>query len=226
MPSKPNILIVGQSGSGKSSSLEQLFRKHGDKIAFIDLERKGLPFLFDTTKLCFHSEPKDFTEAQVAMTAAKASKSTIFVYDSLQKYLEYVREYATEKHKGWDIWTFYNQAIGKFLAFNKSLERLVIITSSDEVVYIETAEGSRVSRLRASVPWGKEWEGKIEKEFLIVTFVYAKKDLKNNNKIKHVFANHTDGMTSAKSPQWLNLPDETTNDVLLVVDKLFEQKQI
>ncbi len=226
MPSKPNILIVGQSGAGKSSSFEDLFKKYPEKVAFIDLERKGMPFLYDQTKLAFYSEPKDFDETQLAMTKAKSSSASIFVYDSFQKYLEYVREHATAKYKNWDIWTFYNSSVHKFMSFNKSLERLVIVTSIDEVVYIETAEGGRVSRLRASVPWGKEWEGKLEKEFLIVTFVYAKKDLKDNGKIKHVFANHTDGLTSAKSPQWLNLPPESSNNILPVVEKLMEQKLV
>ena len=224
MPSKPNILIVGSSGSGKSSALEQLFKKHSSSVAFIDLERKGMPFLYDSSKLCFYSEPKDFEEAQLAMSAAKKSSATIFVYDSFQKYLEYSRNHATAKYKGWDIWTAYNASIGKFMDFNKSLERLTIVTSIDEVIYVETAEGGRVSRVRASVPWGKEWEGKLEKEYLIVLFCTTKKG--TDSKIQHRFAPHTDGLTSAKAPQWLALPDSMPNDVCPVVEKLIEQKLV
>lgn len=224
MPSKPNILIVGPSGSGKSSSLETLFKSHPTKVAFIDLERKGMPFLYDPKSLAFFAEPTDFTEAQRAMTAAKASKATIVVYDSFQKYLEHVRDWAKAKYTGWDIWTAYNAEIGKFHAFNKSLERLVIVSAGDEVVYVEQAEGTRLSRVRASVPWGKEWEGKIEKEYLIVLFCYAKRD--KTGKIRHYFAPHTDGITSAKSPQWLELADDEPNDVSVVVNKLIEKNQI
>lgn len=224
MPSKPNILIVGPSGSGKSSSLETLFKKHPQKVAFIDLERKGMPFLYDHHTLAFYAEPEDKTQAQEAMTKAKASTASVIVYDSFQKYLEYVRDWAKAKYQGWDIWTAYNAEIGKFMSFMKSTERLVIVCSGDEVVYIEQAEGTRLSRVRASVPWGKEWEGKIEKEFLIVLFCYAKRD--KDGKVKHYFAPHTDGITSAKAPQWLQLPETMPNDVCLVVDKLVEQKQI
>src|SRR6266550_6807892 len=111
MPSKPNILIVGQSGSGKSSSLEQLFKKHGDKVAFVDFERKGLPFLFDTAKLAFFREVPDYNEGLKILTEAKNSQASIFVYDSLTKWCEQIRDSMEARYTGWDRWNGYNSAI-------------------------------------------------------------------------------------------------------------------
>jgi len=223
MPSKPNILIVGQSGSGKSSSLEQLFRAYPKDVAFIDFERKSMPFLYDPKSLGFFAEIGNYNDAQLTLTALKQSKCNIVVFESFTKYCEYIRDYCKQKYTGWDIWNGYNAAVRNFLEFCKSLERLVIMTASDEVVYVEQAEGSRVSRLRCFVQ-GKEYEGKIEKEFLCVLFCYAKKGA--DGKIHHYYAPHTDGITSAKTPQWLNLPDSMSNDVSVVVQKLVEAKVI
>ncbi len=223
MPSKPNILIIGQSGAGKSNSLEGLIKKYPQRVALIDFERKGFPFLFDISKLGMFIEVDDYTLSLQEMTKVKASKCDIVVYDSFTKFCEMAREYCKTKYSGWDIWNGYNSAIRKFLDFNKSMERLVIVTAIDEVVYVEQAEGSRLSRLRCFVQ-GKEFEGKLEKEFLVVVFVTARKG--KDGKIGHFFAPHTDGLTSAKCPQWLALPDQMPNDVSVIVDKLLEAKVI
>ncbi len=223
MPSKPNILIVGQSGSGKSCSLEQLFRKHAKNVAYVDFERKGLPFLFDVSSLGFFREVDDYDKAQEVLTEVKKSPCSIVVYESLTNYCELMRDAMKRKYTGWDIWNGYNAGFRNFLKFNKSLERLVIMTGSDEVVYVEQAEGTRVSRLRCFIQ-GKEYEGKVEKEFLVVLFCNAKKG--KDGRIMHVFQAHTDGITSAKCPQWLKLDNDMPNDVSLVVDKLVEAKVI
>jgi hypothetical protein len=223
MPSKPNILIIGQSGSGKTCSLEQLFVKYAKDVAFIDCERKGLPFLHDPTKLGLFAECTDYTSTLTAMTNAKKSSAKIIVYDSFTGLCKHIRDEMKRKYTGWDIWNGYNSALRNFFEFNKSTERLVIVTAIDEVIYIEQAEGSRVSRLRCFVQ-GKEYEGKVEQEFLIVLFCSAKKDAAG--KIHHVFSPHTDGLSSAKSPKWLTLPTEMPNDVSTIVDAMITNKQL
>ncbi len=221
MPSKPNILIVGQSGSGKTSSLENLLKNRGKEVAFIDFERKGLPFLVDPGSLGLFLEPKTYEDASKAILSAGQSKCPIVVYDSFTKMIELAHEECKRKYSGWDIWNGYNTAVTNFIKHNKDLEKLVIMTAIDEVVYIEQTEGARVSRLRAFVQ-GKVFEGKLEKEFLCVLFAFAKKG--TDGKVKHFFSPHTDGITSAKTPQWLKLPDEIPNDVNIIVDKLTEAK--
>lgn len=221
MPSKPNILIVGQSGSGKSNSLERLLTgPRAKEVAVIDLERKGFPFLFDPAKLGYFAEPADCVKAGDAIRTALAMPTIkIVVYDSLSKYLELVREEGKVLKTGWDVWNYYNDKILKFMEANKASGKVVIATVLDEVVKIDLPDGNSTTRLRASVQ-GKQFEGKLEKEFLIVLFVEARKV---NGAIKHGFVPHTDGLTSAKAPQWMGLPAFMDNDVAQVVEKLYEK---
>jgi len=44
--------------------------------------------------------------------------------------------------------------------------------------------------------------------------------------IQFQFRHQTDGITSAKAPQWLALPAGMPNDVSTVIDKLAEAKQL
>lgn len=221
MPSKPNILIVGQTGSGKSNSLEALLKGPRQKeIAVIDLEQKGFPFLFDAKQLGFFSEPKDLptTEADIKKVLADP-KIKLVIYDSLSKYLELVREFSKVIKTGWDIWNHYNQKLFTFIEDNKKSGKVIIATILDEVVMMDLPDGGKTSRLRAYVQ-GKQYEGKLEKEFLIVLFTLARKEA--NGEVKHVFQTHTDGLSSAKAPQWMQLPNYTANDLSVVVEKLYQ----
>lgn len=224
MPSKPNLIILGPSGSGKTSSLEGLFKKHGPTIAFIDHERKGLPFLYDVSQLAQFSEVETWEQAQVAFTKAKQdSKVHLIVYDSFTNYLEQLHAKVKTCNTGWDIWNAYNDGVRAFFEFNKSTGKLWIMTAIDEVVYVEQAEGSRVSRVRVAIQ-GKKWEGKVEPQFLCVLYCTTVKG--KDGMMKHVFRSGTDGITSAKTPQWLGLANEIPNDVCPIVDKLIEAKLV
>lgn len=221
MPSKPNILIVGQSGSGKSNSLEKLLTgPRAKEVAVIDLERKGFPFLLDTSKLGYFAEPSDLSKADDAIRTVLANPAIkIVVYDSLSKYLELVREVGKVIKTGWDIWNYYNDKLTKFMEDNKTSQKVIIATVLDEVLTVELPDGGRATRLRAYVQ-GKQFEGKLEKEFLIVLHCAVRKEA---GSIKHHFLPHTDGLTSAKAPQWMGLSDLMPNDVAQVVEKLYEK---
>lgn len=224
MPSKPNLIILGPSGSGKTSSLENLFKKHGSSIAFLDHERKGLPFLYDITKLAQFSEIESWEQAQIAFTKAKQDpKVSILVYDSFTNYLEQLYAKVKTCNTGWEIWNAYSEGIRAFFEFNKSTNKLWMMTAIDEVVYIEQAEGTRVSRVRVAVQ-GKKWEGKIEPQFLCVLYCTMAKG--KDGILRHVYRTNTDGITSAKTPQWLGLAPEMPNDLCPIIDKLIEAKQV
>ena len=218
MPSKPNILIIGPSGSGKTCSLEGMFTKYAPDIAFIDTERKGLPFLFDRSKLCLDLECADYKSAQDAMTKAKASPAKFIVYDSLSKYFDWLGSYCDTAYKGYDIWKNYGIGVGNCFEFNKSTGKTVVAIMHDEIVYVEQPGGGRVSRIRAATK-GNMWEGKIEKEWLIVLVtMVATKDGKTNFSLATI----TDGVHPAKVPKWLGLPAAIPNDLSPVIDKLVE----
>lgn len=215
MKAKPNILIIGQSGSGKSSSLANL---PPGETALIDLERKGLPFLMPTPFIQ-HSEPENLTEANAAIeAAARDEKVRIIVIDSLMKYSELAAYHALEiaKLKGWDVQNFHNAQIGKFFELLRKSMKVYIVTDLDEIVWIETAEGNRVSRQRAAITY-RFWEGKIEKEFLITAVCDVRMV---NNKPVHSFRTVNDGIGPAKCPPFVALPANCPNDANLIIDAL------
>jgi hypothetical protein len=224
MPSKPNILIVGPSGSGKSTSLEKLITGPRSKeVALLDFERKGLPFLYDPAKLGYFREPEDIFQADAAMKEAwKADGIKIIINDSLSKYLDYVRDWAQSTKTGWDVWNVYNAKLNQYLEFYKKTGKVVVSTIHDEVVQMDTPEGGKVSRLRAFVQ-GKTYEGRLEKEFLIVLHTFPKKE---QGEVKHFFATKTDVLNSAKVPVWLGLQPNIPNDLSVVIEKLYEKNLV
>lgn len=221
MPSKPNILIVGQTGFGKSNSLEKLLKGPRQKqVAVIDLEQKGFPFLFDPKQLGYFCEPANIAEAESEIKKVLANPAIkIVIYDSLSKYLELVRELSKLIKTGWDIWNNYNAKLYQFIEDNKKSGKVWVCTCLDEVVSIDMADGGKATRLRAFVQ-GKQYEGKLEKEFLITLFASVRKEA--NGAIKYSFSTSTDGLNSAKCPQYMQLPNPMDNDLSLVVEKLYQ----
>lgn len=215
MPAKPNILIVGPSGSGKSSSFVNLPR---DCTALIDCELKGFPFL-GTEKFVQLSEPATVLEVNAAITTAYNNPQVkIIVLDSLYKYSELASYHAKEvlKKTGYDVFNWHNAQVDSLFRLLKSTKKVFIITDLDEIVQIENADGLRVSRQRAAIQY-KWWEGKVEKDFLITLCTEVK--MKNGVPV-HGFRYRADGVGPAKCPPYIQLPAECPNDVNLIIDQL------
>ena len=215
MKNKPNIVVIGPSGSGKSFSLSNLPREH---TALIDLERKGFPFL-DVDKFSMFRECENLDQANSAIAeAANDSKIRLVVVDSLIKYSEMADAHVRNvlKRTGYDIQNFHNAQIGKLFEALRQTQKVFILTDLDEIVWVETPDGGRVSRLRAAITY-RQWEGKIEKEFLITVVCEVRMV---NNKPTHVFRWLNDGVGPAKCPPYIKLPDVCPNDLNLIVSKL------
>lgn len=211
MSNKALIAIVGPSGSGKSTSLRNL---PPETTRIIDLERKGFPFRsIDKYKVI----PCDNIAAvDQAVVAAIADKTvTTIVIESFTKYVELLLKLAQMSYKGYEVWSFYNKQIGNFLDKVKNDHAVVVFTAIDEIVRIPQTDGSESVQRRMSVK-GKEWEGKIEKEFLMVLFTEPKKD--NTGKIQYYFQTNTDGITSAKTPMEMFTTPHTDNDLNKVLE--------
>lgn len=215
MPSKPNILILGPSGSGKSNSLANLPK---DCTALIDIERKGFPFL-GVNEFAQHHEPETVIEANDAITKAyNDPKVKLIVVDSLFKYSELASFYAKGELKktGYDVFNWHNAQIDQLFQKLKATKKCFIITDIDEIVMIDKEDGTRLPRQRAAIQY-KWWEGKIEKEFLITL---TTKVTMNAGKPTFLFNHRADGIGPAKCPPYISLPDSCPNDVNLIVKEL------
>lgn len=190
---KALIGIVGPSGSGKSTSLRNL---PIDTTRILDLERKGFPFRgFEKFKISACSSPG---EADNKLKEFLEDKSvTHIVVESFTKYVEMLLKLCQTSYKGYDIYTNYNRLVGSFLDKLKNEHAAVILTAIDEIVLVPETDGGNSAQRRIALK-GKEWEGKIEKELLMVFFTTARKN--KDGKVEYLFQTNTDGVVSAKTP--------------------------
>ena len=209
--SKAIIGVVGSSGTGKSTSLRNL---SPDKTHIIDLERKGLPFpnagKFNVASC---ANIKEFDQALDKALADE--KCEVIVIESFTKYTETLIALAQSSCKGYDVWSYYNRMIRATLEKVKNDRAVVIFTGIDEIVQIAQPSGDTYNVRRIKVQ-GKQHEGCIEKEFLMVLFTEVKRDKEGN--VRYVFQTNSDGITSAKTPMGMFKDAYIDNDIAVVIE--------
>ena len=209
---QPMIAIVGDSGTGKSTSLRNL---PWDRTMLIDTEIKGLPF---------DAQPKHYVAAKStsatldALRKAKLNKDLRYiVIDSFTKFAEYNLAECSKMYTGYDIYKQYSLKIKELLDAMRSDTHIVVMTAIPELVKIASESGTEVNARRIFIH-GRELEAKIEKEFLYVFFTSAKVA---KDKTEYQFVTNTDGVCSAKSPmgKFAGRIDNDLAAALKVIDK-------
>lgn len=215
---KPNILIVGDSGDGKSTSYESLPQDGTTRI--IETECKALPFFHKFPKLT-HVESVD--EFNKAIDVAKAdTECKYLVIDSISKHLERCLSYCRTTQKGYDIWNLYGRMGQNLMNQLHSTKQVIIAISLAELVETETNETGAVQKVykrMAATNMGNELRGKFDKEFTIVLHTKLTRD--TTGKMSFNFLVKPDGLTTAKTPKSM-FPGKTLvqNDVKLVIDEM------
>lgn len=212
----PVVLIVGPTGSGKTRSVVNM---PPAETAIINIENKPLSFIgsekfeykFNTT-----SEPGNIN-AIIKTCLDEPTFKYLFI-DSFTMFAKYLYEQAQTIKKGFDIYSYFNQEIFRFLESLKTTNKMVFLTAVDELVEEILPTGSKVSKRRCSV-FGKQWEGQIETQFTYVLFTDIKKV---NDKMSYSFITNTDGYSSAKTPEGM-FPATIANDCWEVT-KVIEKK--
>lgn len=215
---RPNILIIGDSGTGKTSSLRNL---PWDKVRFVDAEQKGLPF---------DGVPIDYVAPRGSIAIEKAmftSDKPIVVLDSLTKYIEQLDAEMNEAHQGYEIWGNYNQRLSAFLNRCKSAKQTFILTAIPELLTVVSPDGMGNSNERRVATRGKGWEGKIEKEFAYVFFTLYKTDMKATPvpKTSYYFQTNAAGTNRAKSPIGVFADLYIDNDINAALVKMQEHRR-
>lgn len=211
---KPIICIIGDSGTGKSTSLRNM---PWAETKFIDVERKGLPF--DSKPIVDYSAPDSSAKVIQAMIAAKSSKKKYCVIDSITKYFEYALNECKDAYKGYDIYKFFGDKVRQLLTVARSNDTTFIFTGIPELVKVTNDAGGESSARRLFV-YGKEWEAKVEKEFLIVLYTVARRDPTNAGRMIYSFMTNTDGICSAKSPMGMFADALIPNDLAEALKKV------
>jgi hypothetical protein len=211
----PNILIVGASGSGKSSSLRNL---NPDEVFLLNIERKTLPF--KKASLFKHeAQPTTWKEIKESIETAKSAQQPIIVVDSFTSIDELLLAHCRTLWKGFDIYSNHNRMVRELIASLKLQSKLVVLIGIDEIVAVKQPGGSEISR-RALKVEGRELQGTIEKEFTIVFFTDVKPA--SNGTMEYRFCVNTDGINTAKSPMEMFDKQFIPNDLVLAQNKIHE----
>lgn len=188
------VLILGESGSGKSASLRNF---DPEDVSIFNVAAKPLPF---RKKLPSRST----SDYGVIMQGIQASAKKSFVIDDSQ-YLLCFESFAKAKEMGYGKYT------DMALHFYDIVQFVIRQTPPDVIVYFlhhtETAENT--GKIKAKT-MGKMLDNQLTLEGLFSIVLMCYTDGK-----KHIFATQSDGKTTAKSPMDM-FPAEIDNDLKAV----------
>ena len=188
------VLILGESGSGKSTSLRNF---EPEEVSIFNVAGKPLPF---RKKL-----PVKFTSDYATIEGLiQASKKKAFVIDD-SWYLLCFESFAKAKETGYGKYT------DMALHFYNLVQFVIRQLPPDVIVYFlhHTEEDGNTGKIKAKT-LGKMLDNQLTVEGLFSIVLMCFTDGK-----KHVFVTQSDGMTTCKSPMEM-FPLEIDNDLHLV----------
>lgn len=188
------VLILGESGSGKSASLRNF---EPADVSIFNVAAKPLPF---RKKLPMKSTA-DYGTIQQGI---QASQKKAFVIDDSQ-YLLCFESFAKAKETGYGKYT------DMALHFYNLVQFVIRQTPPDVIVYFlhHTETDGNTGKVKAKT-MGKMLDNQLTLEGLFSIVLMCYTDGK-----KHVFVTQSDGFTTAKSPMEM-FPAEIDNDLKAV----------
>lgn len=185
------VLILGESGSGKSASLRNF---EPEDVSVFNVAAKPMPF----RKKLPTKTTSDYSEI---MSGIHKSPKKAFVIDDSQ-YLMCFEAFARAKDKGYDKYTDFA------LHFYNLVQFVIRNTPPDVIVYFlhHTETDSNTSKVKAKT-MGKMLDNQLTLEGLFSIVLICTTDGKN-----HSFITQSDGLTTAKSPMEM-FPEVIDNDL-------------
>ena len=216
------IAIVGQSGTGKSTSIEKL---NPESTAIINVSGKKLPFK-GASKL-YNSENRNYKTTKdpqeiintINKTSSDFSNIKILIIDDFQ-YIMAHEFMSRAKEKGFDKWVEIGQNIYNIMmAIAASREDLnVYILTHDEVYEENYVQKRKIKTLGKLLDQNVTMEGL----FSVVLFTEIVKDEKDDKLFNYRFITQNNGKTTAKSPKSMFENYHIENDLSFVDQKIRE----
>ena len=193
------VLIMGESGSGKSASLRNF---EADDVGVFNVASKPLPF---RRKLPTIDRANYGT---ILKALSNPSKKTYVIDDS--QYLLAFEQFSRVKEQGYQKFT------DMALNFYNLVQFVINNTPSDVIVYfLHHTETSEAGKVKAKT-LGKMLDNQLTLEGLFSIVLLCVADGQS-----HKFITQSDGCTTCKSPMEMFLP-EIDNDLKSVTDTIRE----
>ena len=194
------VLILGESGSGKSASLRNF---EPDEISVINVANKPLPFRKKLPQLC----TSDY--ARICDMIAKSGKKSFAIDDS--QYLMAFEAFAKAKETG------YGKFTDMALHFYNLVQFIIRGTAPDVIVYFlhHTEQDGMTGKIKAKTQ-GKMLDSQLTLEGLFSIVLMCVTDGKT-----HSFITQSDGTTTCKSPMEM-FDVSIDNDLKYVDEKIRE----
>lgn len=193
------VLVLGESGSGKSASLRNF---EPDEIGIFNVASKPLPFRKKLLKV-------DKANYSVIHQALSNPSKKVYAIDDSQ-YLMCFEEFARAKETGYQKFT------DMALNFYNLVHFIIENTPPDVTVYfLHHTETSDMGKTKAKTV-GKMLDSKLTLEGLFSIVLLCKTD-----GTRHYFETQSDGYTTAKSPMEM-FEREIDNDLKMVDNTIRE----
>lgn len=223
------ILIIGESGSGKSTSARNL---NPETTFYINVANKSLPFKGWKTKypklskdnpkgrLSTVSTPTGIIKAMDYVNKDRPEIKTLIVDD--WQYMSAFEYFDRADEKGYEKFT----EIGKWLA---QVAKKPIELRDDLFIFFfthaEESQDRRGTRKTKAKTIGKMVDEKLTLEGLFSIVLYTKVKRDEEGKLKYVFETVNDGSNTCKSPMGMFESEEIDNDLQDVIEAIKEYEQ-
>jgi len=214
---RPNLLIAGPSGSGKSSSLRNL---DPARTIILSTEQKPLPFR-GARRFQMHQHVHNFAEFERLLTRALASdRADVVVIDSWTSltemaYRALIRPVERSGDKVMAAWQGYKDALHDILLAAKASPKWCVFIGIDDVVQDENNRLIRTLAVQGSL------KGKVEKEFTVVLWTrVVDPSLADEAGNRYYFLTNSDGTCKAKTPMEMFDTMLVPNDIAAVIRRV------
>lgn len=194
------VLIIGKSGSGKSTSLRNFNEK---ELAFVNVIKKPLPF-----RKKFESTLETDDYKTIIESIYKTKKKAIVIDDSGYLITNQFMKKHSKSGGGNSVFNLYNDLADRFWNLIEFIKNKV---DQDKIVYFIMHEDKNDSGDIKPKTIGKLLDEKVCVEGMFT--IVLRTDIEDR---KYVFKTHTDGKDVTKTPIGMFEEDSIDNDLKIV----------